>query len=518
MNLIQALRTQLAAAWQRYDARQRMTLLMALLVAMAAIVGVGIWSARSEYVPLANQLGPAQAAELISRLQSAGIPYQLSYSGSELLVPKQDWNRARLAAGDMVDPLRSQPLAVDDGLFADPSLNRYRLLRNQEDALARSVMRVKGVAGATVHISRPDPSPFLRDARPTTASVVLELRPGSGFDRQQAAAIVSMVAHAVEGLRPDDVTLVDTAGRILSEKHSAIGSDVAAQFDYQRRLEIELASKAETMLAQLLGPGRAVVRVAADVDFTQTTRREETYDPESKVKKRESITTENTTGHGGGGAGGTGGAGGVAGGGAGTASNVAPAAPPAPGGGQTSRSETIETEYLNTRIENTVTEAAGRIQRLTVSAAVDIPAPAGGGAALTKEQIESVIKQAVGFNVTRNDAIEVVVGPLAGLLDVGEPVASGTAPWRQYEGLVRNASLGVASLVVLVIALLTLRKVRPVVVTPVTEGGLSAEGARRLSTIARTIEEDPDAVAELLEDWLGEEQPAAETGRIRMAA
>jgi flagellar M-ring protein FliF len=217
---------------------------------------------------------------------------------------------------------------------------------------------MQGVAQAIVHISRPEASPFIRDQQPTKASVILDLKPGAPFDRQQAAAVVSMVAHAVEGLDPNNVSITDTSGHILSEQTSPLGSDIARQFEYQQRIETELASKAETMLSQLLGPGRAVVRVAAEVDFTQTTRKETTYDPDAKVKMYEKITTNSSKSQ----------PTGVSGG---TASNVTPSVSEVATGAPTSQDdETIETEYLNSQTDTTIAEAAGRVQRLTISAAV----------------------------------------------------------------------------------------------------------------------------------------------------
>ena len=356
-------------------------------------------------------------------------------------------------------------------------------------------MRVQGVANATVHVSKPEPSPFIRDQKPTTASVILELKPGVQFDRQQAAGIVSTVAHAVTGLNPNDITVMDTRGRVLSEQQSLLGSDIARQFEYQRHLETELASKAEPMLAQLLGPGKAVVRVAAEVDFTQTTRSETTYDPDAKVKEREMIKTSNSTEA-------------PAAVSSGSTSNVLPSMPDvSTSEPKATKEETIETTYLNTQIVNTITEAPGRVRRLTVSAAVDIPQPASGdnsATALTKVQVEGVIKQAVGFSQTRDDAIEVIVGPLAGMQAFDPALMAGPSAWTQYEGLVRNSSLGVASLVLLVIALLTLKKMKPVVVAQPAVTGFTPETARRLNSLAQQVEDDPRAIASVLEAWLGE--------------
>jgi flagellar M-ring protein FliF len=476
---------------------------VALIVGAAAIIGVGVWSSRSEYVLLANQLGPSQAAELISRLQAAGIDYELNLTSSEVKVPKQAYGLARNAAGELLEPLSDESFGAEGGIFEDPMVIKQKQQRQHELQIARMIMRLNGIAQADVRISRPDPSPFIRSAKATTASVVLTFKPGLMFDRQQAASVVSIVSHAVEGLRPDDITVVDTTGRILSEKQFGPESEVSAQFEFQQRMETDLAAKAETMLSQILGPGHAIVRVTADVDFTQTTRVEDTYDPDAKVKKTEKITTEDTTNR----------EDSVGGAGAAQNTQAAPAASTATRGSQSSKSETIDTTYENSKTTNTVKVAPGRLQRLTVSAAVDIPKPAEGTTALVKEDIERIIKQAVGFSEARQDAIEVVVGQLAGVPLLDAPVS----PWKQYEGLVRNASLGVASLVVLAISLLTLKKMRPVVVAPPAGDGLSFDSSRRLSTIARQVEDDPQAIAQLLETWLGEDEKQKQ-GSVRAAA
>src|SRR5690606_32544633 len=137
------------------------------------------------------------------------------------------------------------------------------------------------------------------------------------------------------GLRPENVTLMDTSGRMLASKNSGDGS-IDAQLEYVSRLESHLASKAEILLSQMLGPGRAMVRVTADVDFTQTERQETTYDPSTKVKLSESIKSESHTGV----------TSGPAGGPAGTSSNFNPSG--SGSGGSTTKIEDITTQYANT--------------------------------------------------------------------------------------------------------------------------------------------------------------------------
>src|SRR5262249_42757446 len=148
-----------------------------------------------------------------------------------------------------------------------PFTEHVNYLRALQAELARTIMQIDPVTAARVHIVRPDPSPFIREQKPTTASVMLRLRPGSTLSRNIAAGIVSLVSRSVEGLTPDNVTLVDANGRLLSDPHAAEGGSMGPQMEYRRELETYLATKAEGMLAQVLGAGRAVVRVTADINF-----------------------------------------------------------------------------------------------------------------------------------------------------------------------------------------------------------------------------------------------------------
>src|SRR5436190_20365060 len=279
--------------WRGWTTAQKLSIAGAAVLCIVAVVGVGTWSMQSQYVPVASDLSPATAAEIVSALDAAGIQSQLNFSGSAVLVPKQDLSRARLASGKLLD-LNSNPQEdLNGSVWADPSLNHVRLLRQQEQRLAHSIERFEFVRAATVHISKPEPSPFLRDRQAPTASVVIELKGTNAIARQDAVAIVSLVAHAVEGLDSDQVTVMDTQGHLLSAREPVDG-DVAAQLEYRRRLEADLAIKAETLLAQMLGAGKAVVRVTADLDFNERQTERKTYDPDGKVKVSEKIESESS--------------------------------------------------------------------------------------------------------------------------------------------------------------------------------------------------------------------------------
>src|SRR5260370_24930384 len=111
---------------------------------------------------------------------------------------------------------------------------------------------------------------------------MVKLKPGAVLNRGMAAGVVALVARSVEGLDPANVTLVDTAGHMLSEKGDEAGAMASSQMEYRRELEKYLAAKAEDMLGQLLGPGRSIVRATADVNVKRVKEQNTTYSPDDK--------------------------------------------------------------------------------------------------------------------------------------------------------------------------------------------------------------------------------------------
>lgn len=493
MDSLQKLWEQLIATWRSWSSGQRVLLAGGAVLCLLTVAGVGFWASRPEYVLLADHLSPSESADAVSALEAGGIQFQLNFAGSAVLVPRADLSRARMATKEIVAPAPADANAWSDSLWSDPALNQARLLRDQETRLARTVMQMKPVRSATVHISRSERSPFVRERSPAKASVVLDLRPGISFTAADAQSLVALLAHSVEGLDPQNVSIVDTEGRQLSSA-SGVDGDISGRLEFQQRLEAALASKAETVLAQVLGIGNSVVRVTADIDFTATTRTETTYDPDGNVKvleERESETTSNGRSTGGGAAG--------------TASNMGNVSGKSNDSAVLSKRETNKTQYENARIEDRLTKVPGQILRLTVAAVVHPPQAAEGSQAPVFDQaaIEKIIKQAVGFDASRNDEVAVLIAPPGTAPAAFLPISE-TPWWEQYERLIRTASLGVGGLAALLLGWLVLRRIRPVTVAAPQSDGLTIEAAHRLAELSQLVREQPDVAARVLSTWIGE--------------
>lgn len=519
MHFLRELAAQLKVIWSNWSQGQRVAILLAVLFSVVSLAGVGYWAMTPQYVVLADHLAPTQTAEYVSALEASGIAYQLNFAGSSISVPHSQHSQARLSVRDFLETDVEAEADISGGLWSDPVLNQQRLLRQQELRLARTIQQMKPVRSATVHITRAESSPFVRDQKPAKASVTLDLKSATSFSGRDAQAIISLVAHSVENLSSENVTVISTDGRLLSSPHGLDG-EVSSQLEYRNMLESNLAAKAETLLTPLLGMGRATVRVSAEIDFTETERTQRTIDPDSKAKVKEELHTETFSGEDP-----------VALGPPGTASNVS--VPPDRSSRSGRReSEDLTTEYINGETTDLIRELPGKIQRLTVAAVIQLPenantaAVAGNGLAATSapgsavqnevtiESVESIIRNAIGFDPTRGDEIKVVAATLTIAPTLAKPV--GFLPTlTDHLPLIRALSLGLASMVALILGLLTIRRMRPVVIGRSSQNTLSPEMVERLNDLSLQMQENPEAVTAVLANWL---QPSPEVETVRRRA
>jgi flagellar M-ring protein FliF len=332
---------------------------------------------------------------------------------------------------------------------------------------------------------------------------VLKIKPGATLSRVTAGGIAAVVARSVEGLTPDQVTLLDTNGHVLLDPKGAdAGAVPSTQLEYKREYEAYLASKAEDILTQVVGPGRAVVRVTADINFKSETTTKETYDLDQKAIKKETVQTRTSTGA-------TPGASTAARGPAGTASNLGKPAPAPVGAGKENEENSDVEYYTPPKTVQQQVEAAGGVDRLTVAVMVDREAVPS----LSLTDIQDITKEAVGYKQGR-DEIKATDAKLAGpaaLTGVDAEIQENQR-WQNYATLAKNASLGITAVVGLIVLggvywLYGRRKAGPVKVE--TSASTPPEYADALQSLSAQARQDPEALARLLAAWLGEAETPA---------
>jgi flagellar M-ring protein FliF len=466
-------------------------LLVGIAAAVAAGVSVVLWSKGPTYSLLYSNLGEEDQAQIAQVLDASSIPYRLEPGSNSIQVPSERVSEARLK-------LAGQGLPEGDGGFAlmdkQPALGvsqfmegaRYQHALEQE--LARTIASLRPVEGARVHLAVPRQSAFVRDRRPGSASVFVQLKPGRRLEQEQVQAIINLVASSIPELEANQVTVVDQQGRLLSAPQ---GTDEFAlreqHFDMVRRLEEDYTQRIEALLAPLVGPGRVRAQVVAQVDTSITEEAREQYRPDSQIVRSEAL-SESTSRDGAGANGGVPGSltnqppqpgvalpPGVA-----AANNAAaPAAPQATGapgsqGVQTATAlappapdNTAKQTTRNYEIDRTLAytrQPAGRLKRLTVAVLIDNVRTTGkdgkpvdrplGDQQLAR--ITQLVKDAVGFDEARGDSVNVVNSSF----EVDTPAPDGEIEkvplWEQP--LFRDLAKIIAGLLVLLVLVLSVLK------------------------------------------------------------
>jgi flagellar M-ring protein FliF len=507
-------------------------LLIGLAGAIAAGVGIALWSQAPTYSLLFGNVGDADAAQLAQSLDQAGIPYKVEHGS--LLVPAERVNEARmgLAAKGLPASGGFSLLDKDPGFGTSQFMENARFERALETELSRTIASLRSVQGARVHLALPQQSAFVRDRRPASASVFLQLQNGARLDRGQVAAIVNLVASSIPELAAEHVTVVDSQGNLLSSPQE--DSEFAAreqQLEIARRLEEDYSQRIVSLLTPLLGPGRVRAQVVAQIEMASTEEAREQYRPESQVVRSEQ-TSEDTSRSAAGPQGVPGALtnqppqGGTA---------LPPGQQPQPAAQATAAATPENASRQATRnyeIDRTVAytrQPAGRLQRLSAAVVIDNlrTTDADGKvteAPLSEEQlarITGLVRDAVGFDEARGDRVSVVN---QSFLQEVATVPEIESPPIWESPLVRDIARLLAGLVVLVLLLLFI--VRPLlrslsgpmkaalsqpVPLPHPQGAMAAATNGPGGTIAYEqqivqarglVAKDPARVAQVVKDWV----------------
>ncbi|RJP81656.1 MAG: flagellar M-ring protein FliF [Candidatus Zixiibacteriota bacterium] len=291
-NLFTALPKQIKELFDRLTLSQKASLAGLTLLTGLAIVGLLTWANRPQYTVLFSELSGGDASKIRDKLHDGKVRYKLESGGSTILVPSDRVYDLRLElAADGIPSQHGVGYEIFDrtNLGMSDFVQKLNYRRALEGELARTIISIAEVEQARVHLVIPEPSLFKDDEKDPTASVVLKFKGRSRLSEDQVRGIATLVARSVEGLDPDNVTILDAFGNLLSGMKSSdpgIGL-TSTQLELQHKVEAYLASKAQTMLDGVLSPGRSIVRVTAELDFQQIERTSEVYDPESQVVRSE---------------------------------------------------------------------------------------------------------------------------------------------------------------------------------------------------------------------------------------
>ena len=253
-----------------------------------------------DYGVLYTNLSPDDAGKILTILQEEKIPYMIQGDGSIILVPKEKIYEVRLQLAAKGLPSTQN---VGFEIFDEPKMGathfqeNINYIRAIEGELARTIKKIDAVKDAKVNIALPQDSIFVREEDEAKASVIISLWPGKHLNREQVKAIIFLVSHAVSKLKPENVTVVDNSGHVLSDevmqKDDEGLNDIVA---IKKKLKREIEKSIESMLARALGPQKVVVRASVDVETAQVNKKDEVINPDQVAVVSERKIQEKTKG------------------------------------------------------------------------------------------------------------------------------------------------------------------------------------------------------------------------------
>lgn len=405
---------QLRAIWQQLGVSQRVSVLGATAVLLGGLIALSVWSARPQYSLLYGKLSDTESAKVIQALDDAKVPYRIGSGGSAILIPADKVHVMRMQLAGRGIP-RGDGVGFE--IFDKPNfgisdfVQRANYLRALQGELGRTIGQLDEVESARVMIVLPENRLLLDKDKHPTASVFVRVRGHTTLQPQSINSIRFLVANAVEGLKPNFVSVVDNLGNVLSEntENDSVTGLTTGQLAARRNLEQYLAKKAQDLLEKVLGPGQALVRVAADINFDSVTRTEERYDPDNQVLRTQTKEEENNDTL-------TSTASAPAGLSANTSTETNLTAASGPVANTRNRKSTSTVSYELSKVTSNLMQAAGSIRR--ISAAVTVATRYEGQGedrkpvARSKEEIEKlrrIVQSALGIQTgaegLRNDEI-----------------------------------------------------------------------------------------------------------------
>jgi flagellar M-ring protein FliF len=408
---------QFAANFLKLPLSQKILFPVLIVGTVWGIVFVSNWATQPDYAVLFSDLEAADASSVVEKLKSQKIKYELRGDGGTIAIsPPEMVHELRMSLAGEGLPKGGKvgfELFDSSALGTTSFVERLKFIRATQGELERTISSIDNVASARVHITQPEKTVFAKRSSEATASVMLKLRNGE-LDAKQIKGIAHLVAGSVEGLKLENVSIVDIYGNLLSEKLQNKDSGVmidADRMQYQNQVEQSYAQRIEQMLTKVVGPGKVIARVTADLDFSISEREEESFDPGGQVARSEKIIEEGS---------GSSARGGIPG----VVSNLTDAQnlPNADGDSSNSRRRESVKNFEVSRAVSKTTLPRGKLTKLSVAVLVDgmyeaavatgkeetTPKPVYK--ALSSEmmqQIEDVAKSAVGFDPARGDSLTV---------------------------------------------------------------------------------------------------------------
>ncbi len=457
----------------------RISFFVLLILFLSAFGAIVFWGTTPDYDLLYANLDTDDASAVVAKLRETKVPYKIENNGSSIYVPSDQIYDIRMQLASEGVPKGG---GVGFEIFDKNSfgltdfVQKVNYQRALEGELKRTIAKLDEVSDVRVHLAIPEESLFLEGNNKPKASVVLHIIPNQSLSKKQVMGIVNLVSGSVQRLLPENVTVIDSKGNILSskEKDGPGGMGSSLQIEYKQTVEAALEKRMQTMLEKVVGKDNVISRVTADINFQQIELTEEKYDPDSLVVRSEEISEERNV--------------------------SAPAAPPSQenyaANGNTNES-TNSNEVKNYEINKTIshqTIPSGNIKSLSVAVLINGTYNTSGESGeseylpRTEEEMNkfnNIVKTAMGFVEERGDKVEVVNIPFETTQEVPEISPAGFFDSNSLDLLIKYLSI---LLSIVIIYFLILRPVIGWITRPVSQQELALSYPMSVSEAEKKIE------------------------------
>lgn len=431
---------QLTTLNRNLSVNQKLSILALGTVILFGLLGFVYLLRQDDYQLLASNLSATDANNVVVRLKQLNIPCQITQGGQAVLVPSEQINRARLevAAQGLNDSGRIGFEIFDKSNWSITDFaEKVNYRRALEGELERTILGISEISQARVHLVLEKDSLFADDKQPAKASVMVKLRTGATLPKRSVNGIRNLVAYAVEGLKADNVTVVDVHGNLLTQPLSDDSRLDQVQLSTRKRIENELAQKVVQILEPLVGKGKVRATTSVLLDYSQTQQKEEIFDPNGSVVLSQQKSAEKMAGLG------------ASGGIPGTASNEGGNVAAKPADKGTSRESEV-VNYVVSKKERQTILPRGEIKRVSMAVVVDdksVSTTDPQGQTVEKseprdpdemQRLRKLVSATIGFNADRGDQLTLENFPFSKVTQQ-EQVLENPGFMDRYQFLIRPA-------------------------------------------------------------------------------
>jgi flagellar M-ring protein FliF len=497
MDFLNVIRQRIARVNAGFSSGQRTVVVIAVLALALGGYGFTKWAGKPSYAPLFSNLDPTDASAITEKLNSEGVPYTLADGGTTIMVPSDKVYQTRLDASAEGLPAGSADgytLLDKQGVTTSEFRQRVDFQRAMEGELAKTIESIERVDSAAVHLVIPPEDVFADSDQKPSASVLVKTRATADLGADQVRAIDHLVASSVQGLDPNQITIADAKGNVLlapgEEGSTSAAGDLRTR--QTRAFEQARAKELQTMLDKVVGPGRSVVQVNADLDFDKRSTKTESYAKGTAPVLAEQSTSEKYSG--------------TQSGATGVLGPDAPTTGATGSGNDYDKSDTRRDFGVDRTTEETES-AAGKINKLQVAVLLD------GKAQVNPTELQRAVAAAAGIDTKRGDVIEVTRVPFddSAAKEAADELADARSADQREQiiSLARTAGLALLVVVILFLAWRSMRKAAKAGAGSSTSIDL-AELERQRAVLTRTDVEPANE--------LPEPDPEAERRQLEIAA